>query len=378
MAMLTVVFAALFLPIPNALWADTLPSLSSCDWAVTASPNLAIHPPPADTVRKFMELLEFNALSNSETRVCSFRFANLRHSKNLTLLVTLYDGGRGGCGSLYIIDRTAAGFQMRVGYNNPAGIDDVNQVVRDLNHDGKLVLIFDREFTDYEGANHCFATWPVIYAWDGSNYANVSAHPHFIPFYEQKIKTLNLGPPDDCDKATIAKIQRFLGAPPNTGLSEAIAWAQSTDHFQREFAVGLLSDIGTPEARKYLRILTSDPDNIVAIEAKTKFAYRHFDQPPAEPEFLESQDPADQTAADNQAQLAQSAEPWRLIVPPTINGNPDLKASESKWLLMHGYDSREQCQFGFELMRQEASGEGPAYFAYLTMPHGKCVPAPAH
>ena len=64
MVLLTAIFAALFLLIPNALRADTLPSLSSYDWAVTASPNLATHPPPVEAVRKFMERLEYHGRSN--------------------------------------------------------------------------------------------------------------------------------------------------------------------------------------------------------------------------------------------------------------------------------------------------------------------------
>ena len=225
MVLLTAIFAALFLLISNALRADTLPSLSSYDWAVTASPNLATHPPPVEAVRKFMEKLEYHGRSNSETQVCSFRFVDLRHSGNLSLVVSLDDGGRGGCGVLHIVDRTVAGFQLHDGLsgNFLLGIEDVNQVVRDILGDGRFELIFDSEFTDYEGANHCFATWPVIYAWDGTNYAYVSTEPRFRPFYQQEIKTLQQGDRDECDEATIAKIERFLGASPDTGINEAIA-----------------------------------------------------------------------------------------------------------------------------------------------------------
>jgi hypothetical protein len=188
MALIATILAALFLLIPGALCADVPPPLSSYNWAVTASPNLATHPPPVETIQKFVGQPLFKGESIGNAAVCSFAFADLRHAGNLTLLVTLYDGGHGGCGSLYIIDRSAVGFQMHEGFNNLYGVDDVNQVVRDLNNDGKLELVFDREFTDYEGANHCFATWPVIYAWDGSNYANVSAQPRFRPFYQQELK----------------------------------------------------------------------------------------------------------------------------------------------------------------------------------------------
>jgi hypothetical protein len=352
--------------------------LASYDWAVKASPNLATHPPPVEAVRNFMEQTSFDGVSGDGAPVCSFRFVDLRHAQNLTLLVTLDDGGRGGCGGLYIVDRTATGFQLHSGLSALFifGIDDVNQVVRDIAHDGQLELIFDSEFTDYEGAVHCLAFWPVIYGWDGKNYSYLSAEPRFRPFYENEIKTLGAGTPDDCDQATIAKIQRFFGAPRNTGMTDAIRWAKSSDPLQREFAVGVLSDIGTPEAKKYLRMLTKDKN--VGLDAKMEFAYRHFGKPAPEAEFLDNAGSTNQDRsandADDKDQLTQLAEPWRFIVPPTIGDKLDLKASDRKWNVLHGFDSMEQCGLGIELIQRDYSaGGGPNYQATL---HGKCVPAP--
>src|ERR1700733_5361032 len=114
MDLIATILAALFLLIPGALCADVPPPLSSYNWAVIASPNLATHPPPVDAIRKFMEQLEYHGRSNSETQVCSFRFVDLRHSGNLSLVVSL-DDGRGTCGGLHIVDRTAAGFQLHYG-----------------------------------------------------------------------------------------------------------------------------------------------------------------------------------------------------------------------------------------------------------------------
>jgi hypothetical protein len=111
--------------------------LEAYDWSVKASPTLATHPPPVETVRKFMEGLDSDGQSTYETKVCSFRFVDLRHAQNLTLLVTLLgDGHAGGCGWLTIVDRTASGFHLHAGQGNNLGIDDVNQVVRDANKDG--------------------------------------------------------------------------------------------------------------------------------------------------------------------------------------------------------------------------------------------------
>jgi hypothetical protein len=387
----------LLLVVPATLRAGSTPPLSSYNWAVNASRNLATNPPPEEAVRRFMEQKHDNGESNSETRICSFRFVDLRHAENLTLLVTRWDGPRGGCGGLSIIDRTAAGFQEVSGEGSDYyGIDDVNEVVRDINGDGKLELVFYNQFTDYEGAE-CAATWPVIYGWDGSKYANLSAQPRFRPFYEQEIKRLRREVADTrrmestekdrngrrpssdearCAEASIAKIQRFLGAGPDTGMADAIRWANSSDRLEREFAAGVFSDISTPETKKYLRMLANDTDRIVAFSAKTDFAYRHFGKKQPEAEFLEPdetiwgknvwEDVQDQIDKD---QLADQAEPWHLIVPPMKGDKVDLNAGDSKWNLERGFDSKEQCEVGVQLMQQEQQSSGQT----LNYLHGKCI-----
>ena len=385
---------------PATLRAGSTPQLSSYNWSVKASPNLARNPPPEEAVRKFMEQKHDNGESNSETRICSFRFVDLRHAENLTLLVTRWDIPRGGCGGLSIVDRTAAGFQEVSGEGSDYyGIDNVNEVVRDINGDSKLELIFNNQFTDYEGAA-CAATWPVIYGWDGSKYANLSAQPRFRPFFEQEIKRLRREVADTrriesrekdrngrrpssdearCAEASIAKIQRFLGAGPETGVADAIRWANSSDRLEREFAAGVLSDIGTPETKKYLRILANDTDRVVALNAKTDFAYRHFGKSEPEAEFLEPdkaiwdkniwEDVQDQIDKD---QLADQAEPWHLIVPPMKGDKVDLNAGNSKWNLERGFDSKEQCEVGVQLTQQEQQSSGQT----LNYLHSKCIPAP--
>jgi hypothetical protein len=392
---LTVLVTLLILLLPAMLRGEATPRpLSSYNWAVNASPNLANMPPPEEAVRKFMEQKHDNGESNIETRVCSFRFVDLRHAENLSLLVTRWDGPRGGCGGLSIVDRTAAGFQEVSGEGSDYyGFDDVNEVLRDINGDGKLELVFYNQFTDYEGAA-CAATWPVIYGWDGSNYANLSAQPRFRPFYEQEIKKLQQevaetrrtesmyknsnrrGPSTDgarCAEASIAKIQRFLGAAPDTGMADAIRWAKSGDRLEREFAAGVLSDIGTPETKKYLRSLANDTDRVVALSAKEDFAYRHFGKKDSEGGFLERDDITTEEQQDqmNKDQLADQAGLWHLIVPPMKGDKVDLKASDSKWSVEHGFDSKEQCEYGVQLMQQQ-SGQGLNYL------RGKCIAAATH
>lgn len=368
MIRLILTVALILLLLPFAAQAESSRPLKSYDWSVNASPNLATKPPPVAAVREFM-----NKDSNFNFDVCSFRFADLRHDgKNLSLLVSLLDGGHGGCGGVSIVDRTAKGFHLYDGEGNLYGIDDVNQIVRDINGDGKLELVFDNAFTGYQGANHCFATWPVIYAWNGTEYANVSAQPRFRRFYEQETKKLQGDESDDCDKATIAKIQRFLGAPPNTGLSDAIQWANSSNHFEREFAIDVLSDIGTPEAKKYLRTITKDKK--LGGEAEFEFAHRHFGKPPPEPDSLTSDNTtSDQDAAsDDWEQSARLAEPWHLMAPPMKDSKVDTKADGVHWAFVDGFDSKEQCEFAIAAMRHGwPVGEPPNYL------EGKCIAATA-
>lgn len=96
--------------LPGTLQAESSrSSLAAYNWAVDASPNLVDKPPRVEIVRKFMEQ-QNDAERSEETRICSYRFADMGHNGNLTLLVTRQDGGHGGCGTLYIVDRTPTGF----------------------------------------------------------------------------------------------------------------------------------------------------------------------------------------------------------------------------------------------------------------------------
>ncbi len=81
-------------------------------------------------------------------------------------------------------------------------------------------------------------------------------------------------PPDpselDCLKAEAAKIERLTGTSRDAGMSDAIEWANSHDPAQRDFATGVLSDIGTAEALKYEQTLSRDSDPDVAKSAKSE------------------------------------------------------------------------------------------------------------
>jgi hypothetical protein len=51
-------------------------------------------------------------------------------------------------------------------------------------------------------------------------------------------------------------------------MNDAIKLANSDDADDRDFATDVLADIGTPEAMRYLRTLSHDPDRGVAFSGK--------------------------------------------------------------------------------------------------------------
>ena len=357
----------LVVAMPAILRASDSPlPLSSYNWAVKASPNLAAKPPPKADIRKLIEQEDSDwGEDNDGTELCSFKFVDLGHDGNLTLLVTRHDGGRGGCGDVHVVDRTAAGFEEHNVWGGLYGVDDVNNVLVDI--DGQPYLSDDDNIATYDGADRCSAGYTRIYGWDGSNYSDQSAQPRFKPFYQHEVESMKARKDEnpECIKASIAKIQRtFLGAPPNTGLDDAIRLAKSNDPSWREFAVGLLSNIGTAEAKDYLHALTTDPNKEIADYAKKRFAFTHFgQQQPPQKHFLPIDDGGTlQTEPD-----PPPAGPWRLILPPMKGDKPDLTVAENKWEQRFGFDSQEQCEFGAESLRK-TNGSEP----FL---HGKCVAA---
>jgi hypothetical protein len=383
---LAILLGLLILLLPLTLLAKTVPlPLSSYNWAAKASPSLAAKPPPKAAVRRLMEQLDSdNGEANYQTRICSFRFVDLGHDGNLTLLVSRYDGGRGGCGDVYIVDRTASGFQQRIVSTSLYGTDDVNQVLQEI--DGKMYVVDEVDFASYDAGEPsavgrtygCVAGWTKIYHWDGSDYSNLGVQPRFRQFYEHETESLRKGvklPGADhelanvnpnCTKASIAKIQRLLGGPPNAGLDEAIELAKGSDPWWRVFAAAVLADIGTAEAKPYLHALISDPNQAVANAAKGAYAFGHFEQKPPPQKDILPQIVDDQVQNNNLPVVG----PWRLILPPNYTGAAvDLKADYSKWWDRFGFDSQEQCEYGAEILRKEYRSE-----PYL---HSKCVPASA-
>jgi hypothetical protein len=319
-----VVLVVLYCGFVSPLWAAQ-PDLATADWSVSSPHSLATNPPVDDAILAFLHKLTRDGEIN-DLGMCSSRFADLRHSGNLSLVASTSDGRF--CYPL-IVDKTPSGFELYV-FDQPH--TDIGEI-QDLGGDGKQELIVSTEFTSYLGAMHCVAIWPVIYAWTGNGYTDVSNQ--YRGYYEKQLASMKeqiaaagernasavspmpalpasvrqispvvvnsehtsgpsagFGVPafvpapemspsaaspaatstpayvSDCTEAEAAKIERFLGISKDAGMSDAIKWADSDNPYQREFAADVLRDIGTPDAVEYLRTLTHDSNRTVAGDAQ--------------------------------------------------------------------------------------------------------------
>jgi hypothetical protein len=150
--------------------------LASADWSADSSPSLAAHPPNDDAILDLLNKLQGAA---GFMGICSAQFANLRHGTNLSLVVSATDGRQ--CGFLSIVDKTSSGFEL---YESTGG---EIEGIKDLTGDGNLELIVNFWDGDPMGSS-CVPKWPVIFAWDGHEYANVS--DQYKGYYEEKLNLL--------------------------------------------------------------------------------------------------------------------------------------------------------------------------------------------
>jgi hypothetical protein len=169
------------------------PALASADWSVKSTHSLASNPPSADVVQTFV-----NAAFGSDhvvASVCAFRFVDLRHSGNLSL-VTVLNSGWYQCNGIDIFDKTASGFAHYstdahtngAGYSNQGfSSEDLADSIQDVNHDGNFVLVLFGAIGSSE-TNCQWTDWPMIFGWNGSTYSDVSSQHR--GYYEKYMKTL--------------------------------------------------------------------------------------------------------------------------------------------------------------------------------------------
>lgn len=260
--------------------------------------------------------------------MCEFRFADLRRSGNLSLVVSIDGGGTGGCNSTSIFDKTATGFEDY----EPSGVFSADDGIQDINRDGNFELVLwipllgSSERQSHVG---CDAEWPMIFAWTGRNYTEVSKQ--YRRYYERHLKSLKteidaisraiaeqpkplpvqtpqtvqlpglwvegyghggghgfIAEPDasslpdavpsaaatsaptpdtgdyDCDRFEAAKTEEFLGIHSDSTMSDAVKDSESNDPDKRAVAALVFSTMSTSEAKADLKELAADSDSSVA------------------------------------------------------------------------------------------------------------------
>jgi hypothetical protein len=304
------------------------PSLASADWSANAAHNLASSPTSLDAVQEFYDRA-FGA-GESFVKVCEFRFADLRNSGNLSLIITVNPGGQQWPESnqLYIFDKTPAGFERYT--TDGAYGDDLADSVLDINHDGRHELVLWGDLLTATGYTPrgqrvsevgCDAKWPLVFAWTGVGYSEVS--DQYKDYYRNYLKSLETqlaayspesgsaaAPPANpapmprigefsvgtagqgfsapqpsvsqitapaptprprdyaCTRIEAAKTEAFLGINSDSTMSAAIKDSESTDPNKRILAAVIFSYLGSQEAKADLKTLSNDADSRVTDIAK--------------------------------------------------------------------------------------------------------------
>jgi len=153
--------------------------LLSGDWSVGQAQKL--NALPKDAVWRFINNLQPRTGAGE---LCDFKFAKLRHSEELSLVVSDDGGGTADCNDVEIYDKTPIGIKHFDFIDTGATFFDN---IRDINGDGRQELIVDKVFAP-GGEHQCTATWPVVYASNGTGYGTVSAESK--AFYRQRLADL--------------------------------------------------------------------------------------------------------------------------------------------------------------------------------------------
>src|ERR1700689_983053 len=271
----------------TSLWAAAAqPEIATADWSVKSPHSLASNPPPADAVWAFVNSA-FGGGDLKEGKLCQFHFADLRNSGNLSLVVVLDGGGMGGCNLTYIFDKTASGFEDYFTRASPE--DNLPDSFQDISHDGKLELILYAPLAPYESRHFgCDAEWPVVFAWTGRSYTDVSIqykkyYEHYLDSLKKQITAAAAFPtsmpdPDfECKRIEAAKAEAFLGISSGVAMSDAIKASVSKSPDERAMAAVFLSYIGTPKAMAELWKLSSDSNPAVADIGNERLSYEEQD-----------------------------------------------------------------------------------------------------
>jgi len=265
------------------------PALVSADWSVNAAHNLASNPPSLDAVEDFTGRAIGESEDNPPVDVCEFRFADLRSSGDLSLIVSV-DPGR-GCTELYIFDKTPTGFEL---YHPTASrivvAHNLANSVLDINHDGRHELVLWAALAPFAtgfsfGKIGCEAEWPLIFAWTGNGYS-AEVGDQYKDYYRNYLKSVEARLAADaqgypCARIEAARTEAFLGIDSASTMSAAIRGSESDNPNDRIVAAVIFSHLGTQEAEQDLKTLGNDADSRVAGLAKETASFGEDPSPSA-------------------------------------------------------------------------------------------------
>jgi hypothetical protein len=170
-----------------------LDDLKRADWSVEALHDLAHNPPSKEAVWSFIGHLPGRVPDMG--KLCDFHFVDLRGQGTLSLVVSDDAGGTVDCNDVEIFDKTSGGIEqyLQPGYLDTPGVEDING-------DGRFeVVVYDAAAVEYGGDSDasvmhceicrtCEESWPIVYAWTGSGYTEVSTQ--YRKYYERELASV--------------------------------------------------------------------------------------------------------------------------------------------------------------------------------------------
>ncbi len=167
--------------------------LKRADWSVHAPHDLAHNSPTKEAIWSFIGHLPGRVPDMG--KLCDFHFIDLRGQGTLSLVVSDDAGGTVDCNDVEIFDKTSGGIEQ---YQQPGYLDTPG--VEDINGNGRLeVVVYDTAAVEYGGDSEgsishcevcrtCEENWPIVYAWTGSGYTEVSNQ--YPKYYERELASV--------------------------------------------------------------------------------------------------------------------------------------------------------------------------------------------
>ncbi len=211
----------------------------------------------------------------SADEIGEFTWADLAGDGTYQLVLT-EEVSRRFYNALIVYNRNSAG-KLSAQEIDGWEIENLSNVIRDLNGDGRDELIIPSAQPCAEYENGGLHIWPAVYRLENGHY--VEASHDFPNFYDNEVlPKLNEGISKARTEQTEVwlimqrdTILRAIGRNPTAGLQQAYQWMNSNDPYLREEAAVVFGGLGGHKGE--LQTLRADENARVALKAK--FAITH-------------------------------------------------------------------------------------------------------